>query len=292
MKKWYIFLLAVSLIIGLNACKDKEVTITITFDTGNQQVLDNVIYHPGDTFVLPNEMNKEGYQFEGWYLDFGATTPYSESYLLNFDGNELTLYAKWSVKSYKIDYETNGGSLINSEFVEYQQQVVLPNDPIKQGYEFLGWYKEEELINPYTPTLMLAESLILYAKWGSLINYFYFDQQLSEQNEILLDLRLGGEVSTIGYQLIIHYDDASLSFVDDQDLRGHIINFESDGMIYMNYVSVMNPIDEDTLLVSLHFNRLNLNSTTLFIEVREVIDLTQTYEVIHVDYNPSSIVIE
>ena len=54
----------------------------------------------------------------------------------------LKLYAKWKPIEYVITYETNGGNHLDSEVYHYQDQLTLPV-PVREGYQFTGWYQDQ-----------------------------------------------------------------------------------------------------------------------------------------------------
>lgn len=45
-------------------------------------------------------------------------------------------------------------------------EIKEPQAPETEGFQFEGWYKEKECINPFTFSTMPAENLTLYAKWA------------------------------------------------------------------------------------------------------------------------------
>ena len=44
--------------------------------------------------------------------------------------------------------------------------MTKPQDPIKEGYKFEGWYSDEELLLPYNFNDPVTKDLKLYAKWS------------------------------------------------------------------------------------------------------------------------------
>ena len=46
-------------------------------------------------------------------------------------------------------FETNGGSPINSMVFNEESTFVLPNEPVKEGYTFLGWFLDATFDTPY-----------------------------------------------------------------------------------------------------------------------------------------------
>lgn len=70
-----------------------------------------------------------------------------------------------TIKSYKVTFETNGGSIVKAIAFKENEELKLPTDPTKEGYEFVGWYLDntfnEELPTPY----IVTKNVTLYAKW-------------------------------------------------------------------------------------------------------------------------------
>jgi len=66
---------------------------------------------------------------------------------------------------YKITFNSNGGSLIESIYVEAFDPF-LPNEvPLKDGYTFGGWYLDSTFYYPMSFNAGTNEELMLYAKW-------------------------------------------------------------------------------------------------------------------------------
>ncbi len=138
---------------------------TLTFNTNSDYPIEPIQYQENATlepFITPE---KTGYHFIGWFLSELHSSPANLTTMPNHD---VTLYAKWEINLYHISFHTNGGTLINELDFEYNSEIILPSEPIKEGYVFVGWYLEEELINTFSEILMPANDLNLYAKWNVL----------------------------------------------------------------------------------------------------------------------------
>ena len=70
-----------------------------------------------------------------------------------------------------LTFYTNGGSLIKPHFYSITETVVLPANPVKEGYTFNGWVDENH--NPVDINgKYLTENMILHADWkANLVNY-------------------------------------------------------------------------------------------------------------------------
>ncbi|MBO4554869.1 MAG: InlB B-repeat-containing protein [Clostridia bacterium] len=67
---------------------------------------------------------------------------------------------------YEVSFNTNGGSEIASQTIEQNGLVAKPDDPTKEDYNFLGWFKDEDCVVAWNfETDLVVEDLTLYAKW-------------------------------------------------------------------------------------------------------------------------------
>ena len=64
-----------------------------------------------------------------------------------------------------VQFNSNGGSNVESQLIEKYNKVVLPETPTKNGYDFLGWYVDDEKWSfiGYSVT----EDITLTAKWAN-----------------------------------------------------------------------------------------------------------------------------
>ena len=114
----------------------------ITYETdGGINSSRNVLELYPDELVALYPASKVGYEFEGWY-DNPEFEGKNYTYLYNVM-QDITLYAKYSPKTYVVVYQLDGGKYLsdksNPNRIEYGQTVELL--PLrKYGYDFVGWY--------------------------------------------------------------------------------------------------------------------------------------------------------
>ncbi|MDE7107741.1 MAG: InlB B-repeat-containing protein, partial [Clostridiales bacterium] len=66
-----------------------------------------------------------------------------------------------------VAFYSNGGSAVQAQQVDIGGKVSRPAEPIREGFDFGGWYKDRNLQNEWnfdTDTVS-GTSLTLYAKW-------------------------------------------------------------------------------------------------------------------------------
>ncbi|RKN82014.1 InlB B-repeat-containing protein [Paenibacillus ginsengarvi] len=140
---------------GLNA-------YTVTFNSGGGTAVNNQTVNYGGQAAAPPNPTKAGYTFGGWYKDAGLTTAFNFSTAIT--GN-TTLYAKWTVNTFAVTFNTNGGTAVSTQTVNYGSQAIAPPNPTKAGYTFGGWYKDAGLTTAFNFSTAISAATTLYAKW-------------------------------------------------------------------------------------------------------------------------------
>ena len=71
-----------------------------------------------------------------------------------------------------ITFDAQGGSMEVKEYkLKANEKLVLPSDPVKEGYVFVGWFYEKECINPFDENKPITSNLTLYAGYKEDIEY-------------------------------------------------------------------------------------------------------------------------
>ena len=125
---------------------------TITLMNGSE-VYFSVTLDYNSALVAPIDPSKIGYTFMGWTSPIPLTMP----------AEDLVLYAVWDINQYTITFDSKGGNDIASITADYGSPITAPNDPIKEGHLFLGWFLDGAW---YVFNTMPATDLILHAEWS------------------------------------------------------------------------------------------------------------------------------
>ncbi len=140
---------------------------TVTFDFNDDSKEPKEIkVDAGDYIEIPDEPQKEGYTFAGWYDEdlenmYNFNTPVT---------GDVILYAKWAESSegltkYTVTFDADGGTPEPEVHkVQSGEKAEKPEDPAKAGYTFGGWYTEEGTTAYDFDTLVTAD-VALKAKW-------------------------------------------------------------------------------------------------------------------------------
>lgn len=106
---------------------------------------------------------KTGNTFEGWFSDEELTKEFSFDTAIVHD---MTVWAKWQPDTFTVTFESNGGSEVDPQTIEYGNTVTQPDNPTKSGSAFSGWYSDEGLTQSYDFSSSVTSDITLYAKWS------------------------------------------------------------------------------------------------------------------------------
>jgi len=71
--------------------------------------------------------------------------------------------------NYAVTFESNGGNAVVTQIIRNGNTATRPEDPIRSGYVFLGWYSNSGLTIPYNFSTPVTSNITLYAKWNEVI---------------------------------------------------------------------------------------------------------------------------
>lgn len=113
---------------------------------GNGSMLSQETFYETITTLSPCEFTREHWLFTGWNTKTdgtGISYP-DKSKFVSYngeEGSELDLYAQWRLVDYTIDYDLTGGTLTepNPSTYTYETEDFTLQNPVREGYIFLGW---------------------------------------------------------------------------------------------------------------------------------------------------------
>ena len=136
---------------------------SLTLETTAEGKLD-----PDEMAMMEDIFFLEGYDLVGWSLVPSGKPLDLENYVFT---NDETIYALWAAQYFTVRFESNGGSAIPSQSVAFGETAYEPDDPVKPGGSFDGWYLDQALTRPFDFSTPITEDLVLYAKWEQVVKY-------------------------------------------------------------------------------------------------------------------------
>lgn len=138
---------------------------TVSFDYGGKAEGTSEVVQYGKMVTKPADPKADGYQFKGWYTQendgelFDFTQPIKE---------DVTVYAHWSeVKpDHTVYFDCGSQAKGFSVVVQYEKTVKKPTDPEAKGYQFDGWYTQENGGVPFDFNQKITKDVTVYAHWS------------------------------------------------------------------------------------------------------------------------------
>lgn len=162
------------------------VTASITLDYG-YDVENGIIKEDVDKQLSkPTDPVREGYTFTGWYVNSDLTEEYNFNQIVK---DNFTLYAGWEINKYTATFNDGySNAVISTQDVLYGETVSVPDsDPVRSGYEFIGWYTDSAATKEYDFESPVKGNLTLYAGWqssgdstGNIVVNFYMNDGTSQ----------------------------------------------------------------------------------------------------------------
>ena len=122
--------------------------------------------------------NPNNYTCEGWYTSDSYTTKW------NFQTDKvqesMTLYAKWE-QAFSVNYYLTDGEMceLKRTLSVAKNGLVQKLDAVAQGYELLGYYKDEALTEGFDFNTPIVSDTNVYIKRSS---YIYLDAEFIAKN--------------------------------------------------------------------------------------------------------------
>ena len=138
---------------------------TVIYDSQDGGLVQTKTAEYNTTITAPTAPTRPGYTFVGWFKDAAGQTAW------NFATDKVTentvLYAKWSINSYAVSFNSQGGSAVDSKTAKYNTTIAQPTTaPTRKGYTFAGWYKDAAGQVAWNfATDKVTGNVTLYAKW-------------------------------------------------------------------------------------------------------------------------------
>ena len=143
----------------------KNLTITGTFTTNSYWItyyVDDKFYCEterttyGKDISLVEEPEKEGYTFSGWKIEGFDEIPET------MPAQNLKIIGYFTINNYAVNYVIDGEKYATDSVV-YGEEIILRDEPIKEGYTFNGWSEAPQTMPANDVTITGSFSINTYA---------------------------------------------------------------------------------------------------------------------------------
>ena len=183
--------------------KEKEYVLTFNLNNGQPNVVKSLKYKEEITKIA--DPVKAGYKFIGWYY-LGVPFDFEEAEML---AQNMALEAKY-LKEVKVTFISFDETYKTIEGYETEKIEANLTKPTKEGYEFKGWYLDEDFKQEYNLKTFPDEDVNVYAKW-EIVDYTVTFNLDNNEEDIVKILHIGDLISQInnptkdGYKFIGWY---------------------------------------------------------------------------------------
>ena len=148
----------------------------VSFQTNGGSIVEAQTIALGGTVTEPEAPTKEGFVFQGWYVDQEYTQAYDFATPVNTD---ITLYAKWVdgevPAAYVVSFDSKGGSAVDAQTVSEGAAAVEPTAPTRAGFLFKGWFLDEAYTQAYDFKTPVNANITLFANWEEIRCILVYD---------------------------------------------------------------------------------------------------------------------
>jgi len=141
--------------------------VRVRFESNGGTAIASQVILEGAKVVAPSNPTRAHYTFDAWYSDVELTTPIVLA-SATFD-EDAVVYAKWIIDTFTVTFNTNGGSAVQAQTVDYNDTADKPADPTKSSYLFDAWYSDAGLTEEFDFETPITASITLYAGWDDAV---------------------------------------------------------------------------------------------------------------------------
>ena len=150
----------------------------ITFDKndGSGTTVSQTVPYGESAALKTNSFTRRGYAFSDWNTKAdGSGTAYGDGASISPSSN-TTLYAQWTINTYSLSFDANGGSgSMSGGSAAYGESIQLPSNTFTRlKYTFNGWNTRADgsgTAYADSASLTLTEDTTLYAQWVLVTDY-------------------------------------------------------------------------------------------------------------------------
>lgn len=139
-------------------------SFVVTFNSLGGSSVAPITAEYSSVIEAPTPPTRANYAFGGWYREEACTTAWV------FDNDQveeaITLYAKWTLLTNRMTFDSQGGSSAQAQDVGVGQPVATIPIPSRTGFDFLGWFTQVEGAGVRVlATTIPTTDITVYAAW-------------------------------------------------------------------------------------------------------------------------------
>ncbi len=161
--------------------------------------------------------------------DLRAVTNQSEgaAYVTAFRPSAAGALSDAGTGRIRLIYELNGGSnsAENPRYLTTDQLPVQLQLPVREGYNFAGWYTDSSYHNKVTEIDGDTQDLVLFAKWTEAIDNYYNVEMYSYQSANSIDYR-GKQLKDCSYIFLDQVQIPGMPSTREEDFLTNVISSE------------------------------------------------------------------
>jgi uncharacterized repeat protein (TIGR02543 family) len=135
----------------------------VEFNTNGGSAVEPQMIRIGHYATRPDDPVRDGYTFIRWCSDPALTNEFL------FNSTEINapvvIYSAWTINNYTVVFNSNGGSAVPSQELNYKYKAVYPVNPTRNGYLFIRWCSDAELTSEFDFSTEITANTTLYADW-------------------------------------------------------------------------------------------------------------------------------
>jgi uncharacterized repeat protein (TIGR02543 family) len=169
---------------------------TITFDAGEGASVSPILVPVGQSIDELPTPTRDGYNFLGWFTAAEGGDAVTSTTIVTAD---MTIYARWTIKSYTVVFDANGGGGGVSKSYNHGATLGEMPVPTRDGYTFTGWFTALSGGMQVAASTVVTGPNTLYAQWER--SLIAVDEPVVAEGLIYNGFEQVGVASAEGYTL-------------------------------------------------------------------------------------------
>lgn len=210
--------------------------VRVKFDTQDGSDVASQVIEEGGLATDVADPTKTGYTFSNWYYNTKGTGN-AVDFTSDVFSDDTTIYAVWVVNTYTVTFDSNDGSTVSAQTINYGDVAVAPTDPSLASFIFDSWYTDDVTFEAeYDFATPVTEDITLYANWlDAVIITFDSNEGSAVTEQLILKGGLATEPNAPTLEEYTfddwYYDDGT--FTEPVDFATDV--FEADDTLYANW---------------------------------------------------------